>query len=376
MGPTSAYLHVPFCLHRCGYCNFAVVAGRDDLQEPYVRAVETELSRLGDPRPVQTLYFGGGTPTRLRESPLDELLRIARRWFPPAAGDGYAEWTVEANPGDLGPETIHRLVACGVTRLSLGMQSLSAEKLRGLERDHTPDDVARVIDAAHGAGLQVSVDLIFAAPNETIEAWRSDLRAAIALAPDHVSVYGLTYEHGTAFWSRRRKGSLTEVDEETQREMYLAAIDDLHAAGFEHYEISNHAKPGSRSRHNEAYWAGREYFAVGPGAARYVNGVRETNHRSTTTWMRRLAAGDSPVAERERLTPEQRARERLVFGLRRMQGVDCFEFEQETSFSIESLAGPTIAELIGSGLLLTDDERIWLSRHGLLVSDAIWPELL
>jgi oxygen-independent coproporphyrinogen-3 oxidase len=373
--PRSAYLHVPFCRHRCGYCNFAVVAGRDDLAPAYLRALGVELAQLGTPRPVETLYLGGGTPTRLALPLLDELLTLARTWFPVLEGVE-PEFTVEANPGDLSAEAIGLLATHGVTRLSLGVQSLNPAKLAHLERDHTPDDVHRVVRAAQDVGLHVAIDLIFAAPGETLDAWRDDLDAAISLGPTHASTYGLTYEKGTSFWSRRSRGDLAELGDELQRSMYELAIDRLAERGFEHYEVSNFAQPGRRSRHNESYWTGREWFAAGPGAARYIDGVRETNHRSTTTWIRRLEIGASPVAEREELTPEEKARERLVFGLRRLEGVRREDFAAQTGYEIDALAGKEIERFASLGFLSSDAEGVRLTRAGLMVSDAIWPELL
>ena len=189
------------------------------------------------------------------------------------------------------------------------------KSLRLLERDHSGHEISRAVELARGAGMHVALDLIFATPGETLDQWLADVDAAIALEPDHISSYGLTFERGTAFWSRRLRGELAGADEELERDMYAAVIDRLTAAGFEHYEVSNFARPGRRSRHNQAYWSGDGYYAAGPGAARYVDGVRETNHRSTTTYLRRVLAGESPVAERERLDPEARARELLVFSL-------------------------------------------------------------
>ncbi|TWT47777.1 radical SAM family heme chaperone HemW [Botrimarina hoheduenensis] len=375
MSPRSAYLHVPFCRHRCGYCNFAVIAGRDDLAADYLRAISKELSWLGEPRPVETLYFGGGTPTRLAIGPLRELLTLADHWFPAAEGVE-REWTVEANPGDLSAESVELLADLGVTRLSLGVQSLKPSKLLRLERDHTPEEVKTVVGAAREAGLGVAIDLIFAAPEESLEEWFDDVRDALQLEPHHISTYGLTYEKGSTFWARRERQSLAEVDEDLQAQMYIGAIDLLTRSGFEHYEVSNHAQPGRRSRHNEAYWSGREYYAAGPGAARYVGGVRETNHRSTTTYLRRVLAGQSPVAERETLSPEARARERMVFGLRRLEGLRRAEFRSAAGYSLDELAGETLARLVGHALLCDDGEVVRLTRRGLLVSDAIWPELL
>jgi len=371
--PRSAYIHVPFCRHRCGYCNFTLVAGRDDLIDEYLRAIELEIARLETPCEVDTLYFGGGTPTYLAPLPLQRLGETVLRWHPLAA---CREWTVEANPADVDAPMIEALGELGVSRLSLGGQSLRDEKLRLLERDHTGRDVAQAVELARGAGLQIALDLIFATPGETLGQWLADVEAAIALEPDHVSTYGLTFERGTAFWSRRRRGELVAADEELERAMYAAVIDRLTAAGFEHYEVSNFARPGRRSRHNQAYWSGDGYYAAGPGAARYVDGIRETNHRSTTTYLRRVLAGESPVAERERLEPEARARELLVFALRRIEGVSRCDFRAKTGYTIEELVAEPVAKFMSLGLLQSAGDRLRLTREGLFVSDAIWPELL
>jgi len=371
--PRSAYVHIPFCVHHCGYCNFAVIAGRDDLVESLLEALEIELARLDEPQEVETLYFGGGTPTYLSPGQLERLCKTVLRWHPLA--EGY-EWTVEANPGDLDRERLEVLSRFGVNRLSLGAQSFRQEKLKLLERDHRADDIGESVRLAREAGMRVSIDLIFAAPGETLEQWQADLEEALRLEPEHISTYGLTFEKGTTFWSRREGGELTTAPEELERAMYLAAIDRLDAAGFEHYEVSNFAKPGQRSRHNETYWSGRGYFAVGPGAARYVEGVRETNHRSTSTYLKRVLAGESAVAERECLNPEERARELLVFGLRRLEGVERTDFRKKSGFELDQLAGEQIARFVELGMLADEGCVLRLTREGLLVSDGLWPELL
>jgi oxygen-independent coproporphyrinogen-3 oxidase len=371
--PQSAYIHVPFCRHRCGYCNFTLVAGRGDLIADYLRAIELELASLNVPREVKTLYWGGGTPTFFSSQQLRELAAIVLRWHPLA--DGY-EFTIEANPADVDASMIETLAGLGVTRLSLGGQSFRGDKLRLLERDHRGEDIERVVALAHNAGLAVALDLIFATPGETLDQWAADLDAAIALQPEHISTYGLTFERGTDYWSRRERGELIEADEELERDMYALAIDRLTAAGFEHYEVSNFALPDQRSRHNQTYWSGESYYAAGPGAARYVHGVRETNHRSTTTYLQRVLAGESPVAEREELNADQRAREMLVFGLRRIDGVDRRDFSARSGAQVDELIAVPLAKYVNLGLLADDGERICLTREGLFVSDAIWPEIL
>jgi oxygen-independent coproporphyrinogen-3 oxidase len=350
-----------------------LVAGRDDLIEPYLAALEGELSALGEPRAVETLYFGGGTPTQLKGRQLERLLTTVLRWYPLAPDP---EFSVEANPADLDAETIRILADHGVTRVSLGAQSFDSGKLRLLERDHQASDIERAVDMLRGAGLDVSLDLIFGVPGESLSVWRDDLKAALRLAPDHISTYGLTFERGADFWRRLVHGELTRIDEELERALYAEAIDLLAAHGFEHYEVSNFAKPGKRCRHNEVYWSGDEYFAAGPGSSRYVGGVRETNHRSTTTYIKRALAGQSPIAEREQLSPKDRARELLVFGLRRLDGVDRNWFASRSGFDLDALVGEPLHRHVALGLLSDDGNRIRLTREGLFISDAIWPHFL
>lgn len=371
--PRSSYLHVPFCARKCGYCNFTVVADRLDLADAYLQAIAKELDRTPGDHPVDTLYFGGGTPTQLPLAKLESLCQLVSERRPLSPG---GEWTVEANPSDVTSSLAALLTEQGVTRVSLGAQSLNADKLRVLERDHAPQEVYAAVDTLRTAGLGVAVDLIFAAPGESLADWLDDVTGVIGLQGDHVSTYGLTYEQGAHFWGRQQRGELIERPEELQRAMYSEAIDRLTDARFEHYEVSNFAQPGRRSRHNEAYWLGAEYFAEGPGAARYVGGVRETNHRSTTTYLNRMLSGRSPVAEREELSSEQRARERLVFGLRRLEGINRDQFQKSTGYDLDELAAGPLSKFVAERMLVDDGASLRLSREGLMVSDALWPELL
>jgi oxygen-independent coproporphyrinogen-3 oxidase len=371
--PRSAYIHVPFCARRCGYCNFTLVAGRMDLVDAYLEAVARELAALGQPREVDTLYFGGGTPTQLSPSQLEMLVKTALAWHPLRPG---GEFSVEANPADVDQEKVQLLADYGVTRLSLGAQSLDDAKLKVLERDHRADQVVTSCRMARQHFKVVSLDLIFASPGETITTWASDLNGALALGPDHLSTYALTWEKGTTFFSRQRKGELAAADEEVERSMYGLAMAMVSQAGLKQYEVSSFARPGCRCRHHEVYWSGGSYYAAGPGAARYVDGRREINHRSTTTYLRRVLAGQSPVADQEVLGPEDVAREMLVLGLRRMEGVHRAWFAARTGFHLDALAGDALRRFVGLGLLDDDGYQVRLTRDGLFVSDSIWPHLL
>jgi oxygen-independent coproporphyrinogen-3 oxidase len=380
--PRAAYIHVPFCRHRCGYCNFTLVAGRDDLIGSFLDALARELAGLsnpenGGPHEVDTLFFGGGTPTHLPQVELARLLEVVSRVFPLAPG---GELSVEANPIDLCGDRARVLAAAGVTRISLGAQSFDSRTLKTLERDHSPEQITQSFEIARSVARSVSLDLIFGVPGQSLADWRRDLSLALELAPDHVSTYGLTFEKGTSFWSRLGRGELERADEDVERAMYEAAIDMLSAAGYEHYEVSNFARPGHRCRHNETYWTGRPFFAAGPGAARFVGGRREINHKSTTTYIARVLAGRSPVGESEQLAAEDAARERLVFALRRLEGIDLGQFAAETGFSAQQLGGSALARFVEQGLLeMTapgEGRRLKLTRRGLLVSDALWPAFL
>jgi oxygen-independent coproporphyrinogen-3 oxidase len=369
----SAYVHVPFCRHRCGYCNFTVVAGRDDLIGSYLDALQRELSWLRTPRPVETLFVGGGTPTQLPAPDLERLLTIVTDWFI-LPTDG--EFSVEANPADVDSTKLRLLSEAGVNRISLGAQSFNAAKLQLLERDHAASDICRAVELARPCMRSISLDLIFAVPGETPAVWQDELDQTLSLEVHHVSTYGLTYERGARFWSQRAKGHLRAVTEEDERQMYETAIETLGRCGWEHYEVSNFARSGHRCRHNDVYWVGGEYYAAGPGASRHLNDCRETNHRSTATYLRRVLAGQSPVVERECLGPEDRARERLVFGLRRLEGIDPTVFQQQTGFSLTQLLGPRLDHLLAQGLLMFAGQRLQLTRQGLLVSDSMWPQML
>lgn len=369
----SAYVHVPFCRHRCGYCNFTLVAGRDDLIQDYLRALTLELSWLDTPRPVETIFIGGGTPSHLSVDELDQLLRMVRKWF--VLPDG-SEFSLESNPKDLSSEKIAVMNEQGVNRLSLGVQSFNNTKLKILERDHNAETIHASIETSRSKIDNLSIDLIFGVPGETYETWQADLRSAVELPITHLSTYGLTFELGTRFWSRKNRSELVPVEEELERTMYESAIETLELAGFEHYEVSNFAQAGFRCRHNEVYWTGGEYYGVGPGAASHLDGIRRTNHRSTTTYLNRVLRGESPISESDEASPKERARERLVFGLRRMQGIHETEFLAETGFSIDELAGEQIELFCRRELLLRADSTLKLSRKGLLVSDTIWPYLI
>lgn len=372
--PQAAYVHVPFCRHRCGYCDFPLITGRDDLIGDFLRALELELQTLGTPQEMQTLFFGGGTPTHLAPPALERLFELTHHWLPLAPG---GELSVEVNPNDLDDDRIGVLVAAGVTRVSLGVQSFDPAGLAVLERDHSPEDVLEGLSRLRAAGLEnVSLDLIFGVPGQSVAQWQDMLTSVEQLDIQHVSTYGLTYEKGTAFWRRRSLGTLRPADEEAERAMYALAMDRLPAAGFPQYEISNFARPGFECRHNQVYWRGESYFAFGPGAARYVEGVRSTNHRSVTSWLNRVLGGGSAVAETETLDDEGRARELIMLGLRMTEGIDLPAFLERTGYDVRELEPVAIARFCADGLLEEAHGHLRLTRAGRFLADTVIAELL
>ncbi len=374
LAPRAAYVHVPFCAHKCGYCDFASVAGSDHLADRYLQALEHEMARMGAPQEVDTVFVGGGTPTRLDARQLERLLMAIRRWYPLSPG---GEWTVEANPGTIDEEKADVLASGGVSRVSLGAQSFRPALLAALERNHHPDDVPRALDLIRPRFAFWSFDLIFGVPGSTLDDWSSDLRTAMALDPSHLSCYGLVYEKGTALWKQWNAGAVVEVEEEVERSMYESAMDQLAERGLAQYEISNYARPGHESRHNLVYWANEPYFGVGVGAARFVDGQRAVNTRDLMGYLTRIESEGDPTGPVERLEPEAFARETAVLMLRRtIAGIPRVAFQARTGFALDALAGEAIAKHVRGGLLEDDGSRVRLSREGVFLADGVMCDFL
>ncbi|MFL5339801.1 MAG: radical SAM family heme chaperone HemW [Gemmataceae bacterium] len=374
VSPSAAYVHIPFCAHHCGYCDFAVTAGQDRLIDMYLEALSLEIGQPESlPRRLTTLFLGGGTPSHLNLRQLDRLFGDLDRWLPRAAG---AEVSLEANPDSFDADKAKLLAQRGVTRISLGVQSFQSHLLRVLERRHDPGHVAPAITAARDNGLALSLDLIFGVPGQTFDEWASDLQHAVELRPDHISTYGLTFETGTRLWKQRRGGELTSLDEDLEYRMYRHAMEALEKAGFEQYEISSFARPGMRCRHNQVYWANGPFWGFGVGAAAYVSGTRTLNVRNTQEYIRRLFAGESPVFQSETLTPEERARETLTLNLRRDDGIDREQFREQTGFDVDELARAALRRHTEAGLINDDGRRLRLTRAGRCVADSVVTDLL
>ncbi len=375
--PRAVYVHVPFCLHHCGYCDFTLVANRDNLIPEYLQLLQKEFeahcSDFTSPQPVDTIFLGGGTPTHLSIADLQTLFELIGRYFHLTPG---GEFSIEANPDGLTDEKLHLLRDSGINRLSLGVQSFDDQVLKTLERQHSAKEAASVVERASRFIANVSLDLIFGVPGQSIESWNATLLYALVLPVRHISTYGLTFEQGTPFFRRERSGGLVRTPDDLERQMYLDCIEMLTANGFEHYEVSNFAKSGFRCRHNLVYWNADEYFAFGPGAARYIDGIRSTNCRSVVRWLNSWRLGKPCIEDLEELTADEKAREAIMLALRLIDGLNIPEFESRFQMSLLSLAGDEINRHLAAGMLQRQGDHLQLSRQGLLIADSIVVDFL
>lgn len=322
------YVHVPFCARRCAYCDFAIAVRRTVPVQAFLEEIEAELAlRFGGSQEweLDTLYLGGGTPSLLGGDGIARLIDLVRARASLAAG---AEVTIEANPDDVSLGAARAWRAAGVNRISLGAQSFDPAVLAWMHRTHTAERIAGAVAELREVGLaNFSLDLIFSLPEHLGREWERDLEQAIALDPPHVSLYGLTVEHATPLGRWVQRGEVAEAPEERYEREYLLAHERLVGAGFEHYEVSNFARPGYRSRHNSTYWSARPYAGIGPSAHEYDGRVRRWNAPSYAEWARRVRAGSDPVAGEEVLTEENRAVEAVYLGLRTDAGLMLAERE-------------------------------------------------
>jgi oxygen-independent coproporphyrinogen-3 oxidase len=361
------YIHVPFCRTKCRYCGFYSKPIAEHDAAAVVSAMIAEMKRHELGEDIRTIYIGGGSPSCLAPEHLLRLIRHAAERCLAAA-----EFTVEINPGQVDQELLLGLRKSGVNRLSIGAQSFIQRELDFLGRSYTVDCIGRVVQQARTAGFDnISLDLIFAVPGSCLETWKHNLRAAVALAPDHISAYSLTYEDHTPLGRDAAAGLVTPVDEDTDRAMYELTIDELAQAGMGQYEISNFARHGFECRHNLNYWANGSYVGIGPGAASYLKGTRSTNFADIEKYVRAITTGESPIESSETLTGCQRACETAVLNLRRRCGIDLAEFKSRTGFDAMELFAEPIRTYQEQGLIERNGGQIFLSRQALGIADSI-----
>lgn len=322
------YVHVPFCARRCSYCDFAIAVRREVPARAFAEQIGRELRlRAEAPRTVQTLYFGGGTPSHLGADGVSRLLDEVRAVCTPAPG---AEITLEANPEDVSADAVRAWIAAGVNRVSLGVQSFHDDVLRWMHRVHDASEALRAVATLRDAGLDaLSIDLIFAVPASLGRDWGRDLEQALALQPTHISLYGLTVEAGTPLGRWTERGDVSEAPDEHYEAQFLRAHSELTGAGFEHYEVSNYAQPGHRARHNSAYWHGVPYLGLGPSAHGFDGTVRRWNTPAFAAWSAALRAGEDPVGGTDPLDDAARLAEGVYLGLRTRDGLVVEPEEQQ-----------------------------------------------
>jgi oxygen-independent coproporphyrinogen-3 oxidase len=328
--PRHVYLHVPFCARRCSYCDFSIVVRRDVPVDEYLEALALEL-RARFPTPgaqeVDTIYLGGGTPSRLGGEGVARAVELVGRYFAPAAG---AEITIEANPEDVTPEAVAAWRSAGVNRLSLGGQSFDDRVLSWMHRTHDASAIARAVKCARDGDItNLSLDLIFALPDALERDFERDVVNLLSLAPDHVSLYGLTVEPSTPLGKWVARGEAVEQPEEGYESDFLVAHRLLADAGFEHYEVSNYAQPGRRARHNSAYWSGAAYVGLGPAAHGFDGEVRRWNARGYADWRDRARRDEDPLEGSEVLTAENRTAEQVYLGMRSDAGLALLPDERD-----------------------------------------------
>lgn len=398
--PSSAaglYVHIPFCDIRCGYCDFFTVTKQDAQIPGYLTALSKEIELYASLDEWQklsfsTIYFGGGTPSLLTPSQLSSVIDVLQKWF---SFDARIEITVETNPGTVDRSKLSGFKAAGVNRLSLGVQSFHDKELQFLDRDHSSSQSRDAVETARQAGIEnISLDLIYATPGQTVADWEKTLRQAMALKPQHISAYCLTYEDGTPLAVQLRKGRFVPAADEGQRHLQLAAIEILEANGYAQYEISNFALAGFHSQHNEKYWDDSPYLGLGVSSHSFLQNRRSWNVRNLSVYIEQLEHARLPVAGDELLETDDRALEAVYLGLRQSRGLDLAYFERKigtpflthyadilTKFFDRNISSESLQKRLVDGtedmtgpFMAIEDGFLRLNREGILLCDAICSE--
>lgn len=369
------YIHIPFCTKRCLYCDFFSNTEMK-YKEPYLSAVIRELELRKDyleGEPVETIYFGGGTPSQLQAADFSRIFEAIHRLFDVSP---CAEITLEANPDDMTPGYVAGLQTLPFNRVSMGVQSFKEEDLRFLNRRHNREQALLAVDLCKKNGLEnISVDLIYGLPGQTLEEWKQNLDTVIRLDIPHISAYHLIYEEGTALYKLKEAGKITPVNEDLSVALFTSLIDQLTANGYLHYEISNFARPGMLSRHNSSYWIGKKYLGIGPSAHSYNGQNRQWNISSLPGYLQAINKG-VPNIEIENLDINTRYNDFIITGLRTMWGIKFNEIQQQFGKDKLIYCQKQAAPYLKQGLLIEKDDTLTLSRNGIFISDSIMSDLL
>lgn len=372
--PHALYIHIPFCARKCNYCDFNSMVSDAKTIDRYLHALEKELNILQGQYLFQTIYIGGGTPSVLTEFQLEKLLSSVIECIPASE---IREYTCEINPGTLTKDKVVLLKDYGVNRVSLGVQSFQQHQLKRLARIHSGDDAREAFALLRMDGFQnINLDLIFGCPEQTLDEWEKDLKAAVELSPEHVSTYALTYEEGTPLALDLKNKVLHKLEEDIELEMYKMAIRYLTRNQFKHYEISNFAKDVYECRHNRVYWENKGYIGIGAGAYSFLHGVRTANEKDVSKYIHGIEENKNINSFAECLPQNQLASETIVMSLRLRQGVLNTDFYERFGYTIEDQFGNQINRLQRYGLVAYEDERLMLTEKGLFVADTVMTEFL
>ena len=376
--PLGLYIHIPYCIHKCGYCDFNSHPIKHDEMDHYIDALVAEMKHYAkiysNTNIIKTIFLGGGTPTTLTVYQLERILKECVKEFKVAPD---AEITIEANPATIDIEQMKSIRQTGYNRISIGVQSFDKTELKLLDRAHGPEEVHSTVDCARKAGFDnLSLDLMFAIPNQSLSSWESNLDKALEKNPEHLSTYNLTIEQGTAFSKLQSNGKLIMPEDGHQLELYKKTIERLTTKGFHHYEISNFARQGKECKHNITYWKNTNTLGLGAGASSYINGTRFKNINLPAHYIRQVKEGKTAVEHSETLEPRQAMGETIMLGLRLLQGISIHQFEKRFQVSFTNLFKKIIHSLKEKELILIEDDCLRLSPKGLFLADSVILEFI
>ena len=372
------YLHFPYCISKCPYCDFNSYQLKEDNQiSSYISALYQEIAAYSQKLKksnIKTIYLGGGTPTILSGTQIFNILEFCKENF---MVDKDAEITIEANPGTVDGEKIKLLIDSGINRLSLGAQSFKNRFLKKLGRIHNTQEIIDSYYLAREAGFKnINIDIMFALPDQTTEDLQVTLKKAVSLKSDHLSLYNLTIKPGTEYHNKYKRGKLKLLTEDEEFDMYNWAINYLEDNGFEHYEIANFAHPHKRSEHNLIYWQNKPYLGVGAGAYSFIRGYRYMNYEEPARYIKEVTSGKSPIDNGEKLSLRKRMIETIILGLRTKDGVIYKKFKTRFKVDLNNTFHKQIKKLVNLGLLQRDDNRIKLTRKGIFLADTVFREFV
>ena len=376
--PLGLYIHIPYCIHKCGYCDFNSHPIKQDEMDHYIDALVVEMKHYAkiytNTNIIKTIFLGGGTPTTLNPFQLERILKECVNEFTIASN---AEITIEANPATVGIELMKSIRTMGYNRISIGVQSFDKAELKLLDRAHGPKEIHSTVDCARKAGFDnLSLDLMFAVPNQSLSSWENNLNKALEKNPEHLSTYNLTIEQGTAFSKLQSNGKLIMPDDDHQLELYKKTIERLTKKGFHHYEISNFAHRGKECKHNITYWENKNTLGLGAGASSYMNGTRFKNINLPAHYIRQVKEKKIAVEHSETLEPRQAMGETIMLGLRLLQGISIHQFEKRFHISFINLFRNIISALKEKELVIIEKDYLRLSQKGLFWADSVTLEFI